>query len=172
MFMSEGLNQHRLWVKALSMWLLYESRGGYVEVEGVTKCVGYGQTQDLADWVALGRNPLWRPVGGAADSMDLNEELDVFWDTTIPGWFDRFSYRSPEDNDRWTDWQLVGKSGFLDIFAAFFFTGRVGCTEWEMPGMEAMEELNCPWQWLDKVDDLYNILSRVVHGHTYTETLT
>lgn len=168
MFMSDGLNQLRPWVDALSLWLLYESRGGYVEVEGHPGTADK-RTQDLVTWVSMSRDPLWRPQTTQYDSEDLHDELRIFWESIWPPWFSALSYRSPEGG-HWVDWQLVGKSGFLDIFASFFFAGRVGCSECEMPGPEAMAELDFPWEWYCRVDDLTQILSRLVHGHTYTES--
>jgi hypothetical protein len=166
MFMADGMGQLRNWTNTLSLWLLYESKGGYPEVEGPLRT----QMEDVSIWARMGRDPDWRPATSQYDSISLNQDLQAFWDSICPSWYSRrWSFRSLDEGP-WQDWRFLGKTGFLDLFAAFFFVGRTGVEECEMPGAEGRAELNCPHEWYDRLDDLSRILTRLIHGYTEVTT--
>jgi hypothetical protein len=168
MFMSDGMGQIREWADVLSLWLRYESMDGYIEVEGTSRNVN-GRMDALTDWLVLNRDPHWRPDFTQYDSVFLNDELQHYWRSIYPSWFTTSSLAS-DDGGQWKDWLLTGKSGWLDIMASFFFTGRVGCEECDMPGSDARVELNCPYEWYGQLDELKRVLTRVLYGVTLQQT--
>jgi hypothetical protein len=162
MFMSDGMKQIQQWVDVLSLWLLFESRNGFVEVEGTPRCLE-GRMEILADWLEANRSPTWRPDVDHSSSVYLNEELVLYWRSNYPLWFSTSSFTSRDGE--WQDWLLNGKCGWLDILASFFFTGRVGVEDFEMPGSDTSVDLYCPHTWYDQLRELTKVLTRLVHGY-------